>query len=166
MNAEESESLLLYYYNELPEDKMLEINELVSKNEEYSKFINDLKYIEKMYIKTSETLKIPEVKIPSEARITKKVPITNFMWARNVAVAASILFMATLGLNILLDSDQSMSHVDVYNVMAFVDNLDKEISIKQAGENDVTLEEVSQGVIVYQGFEDERDLRDLWVSNF
>ena len=166
MNAEESESLLLYYYNELPEDKMLEINELVSKNEEYSKFVNDLKYIEKMYTKTSETLKIPEVKIPTETKITKKLTITNFMWVRNVAVAASILFMATLGLNILLDTNQSMSHVDVYNVMAFVDNLDKEISIKQAGEDDVTLAEVSQVVIVYQGFDDERDLRDLWVSNF
>jgi len=164
MNAEETESLLLYYYNELPEDQMLKINELICQNEEYRKFIEDLKYVEKMYIKASESLKIPKV-VFKDDKIKKTRNIISFSWIRKIAVAASILAVFTFGSR-LLTSNEYMSHEDVHNVIAFIENLKQEQSVKQAKYEDVTIEDVTGKILVYEGFQDDYDLRELWVSNF
>jgi len=167
MNTEESESLLLYYYNELPEDQMLKINELVCQKEEYRKFVEDLKYVEKMYIKSSESLKIPNVVFKQDnIKTTKRITINNFSWIKNIAVAASILIIFTVGSR-MLTSDEYMSHADVHNVIAFIENLDQKQSVKQAGDEDVSIEEVTGNILVYEGFmDDDDDLRKLWVNNF
>ena len=167
MNTEESESLLLYYYNELPEDQMLKINELVCQKEEYRKFVEDLKYVEKMYIKSSESLKIPNVVFKQDnIKTTKRITINNFSWIKNIAVAASILIIFTVGSR-MLTSDQYMSHADVHNVIAFIENLDQKQSVKQAGDEDISIEEVTGNILVYEGFmDDDDDLRELWVNNF
>jgi hypothetical protein len=167
MNTDETESLLLYYYNELPEDKMLEINELVSQNEKYAKFIEDLKYVEKMYTTSSKSLKVPKVVFTQEkVKKTKNIRLDNFGWIRNIAVAASIMILFTIGSQILTSNDY-MSHADVYNVIAFIENLDKEQSVKQARYEDISIEEASGNILIYEGFkDDEQDLRELWVNNF
>ena len=167
MNAEESESLLLYYYNELPEDQMLKTNELVSQKDEYRKFIEDLKYVEKMYIKSSESLKIPKIVFKQDKiRQTKTLGFSNFSWIKNIAVAASILVIFTVGSR-MLTSNEYMSHADVHNVIAFIENLDHEQSFKQAGYEDISIEEVTGNILIYEGFkDDDDDLRQLWVNNF
>jgi hypothetical protein len=166
MNAEETESLLLYYYNELPEDQMLKINELVCQNEEYKKFIEDLKYVEKMYLKSSESLKIPKVVFrQNKIKTPKKNPINSFTWIKKIAVAASIVAVFTIASH-MLTSNEYMSHADVHNVIAFIENLDLEQSVKQAKYEDISIEDVTGKILVYEGFQDDYDLRELWVSNF
>ncbi len=166
MNAEETESLLLYYYNELTEDQMLKINDLVCKNEEYRKFIEDLKYVEKMYIKASESIKIPKVVFKEDQiKTTKKFSINSYSLLIKLAVAASIVAIFTFGAR-LLTSDEYMSHADIHNMIAYIENINNQQSVKHFKHEDISIEYVKGKLLVYEGFQDDYDLRELWVSNF